>query len=107
MSLHKQFLKSKNAWKVTFSLADEAVGPAKEVVLMGDFNNWEKEKAIPMKNTKGNFSASMEMKPGEQHEFRYLIDNEIWVSDGEADRFSATPYGVENSVVVAPEAVEK
>jgi 1,4-alpha-glucan branching enzyme len=102
MSLQKEFLKSKKTCKVTFSLANEAVNGAKEVLLLGDFNQWGKEAPLPMKNAKDGFMATMDLKPGAEYEFRYLIDNETWMNDREADKYVSTPFGVENSVVVVP-----
>ena len=59
-----------------------------------------------MKLKAGKFTTSMNFKPGEEHQFRYLIDNERWVNDWKADKYVPTPFGVENSVVVATEDVE-
>ena len=101
MSLQKQFLKSKKEYKVTFSLPKEAAMEAKEVKVVGDFNNWRKDKGILMKLKDGQFTASINLKPGKEHQFRYLIDNERWVNDWKADKYVATPFGVDNSVVVA------
>ncbi|MBK9013797.1 MAG: isoamylase early set domain-containing protein [Saprospiraceae bacterium] len=106
MSLKKQFLKSKKAYSVTFSLPNEVVNGAKEVLLLGDFNQWGKDAPIPMKNAKDGFMASMELKPGQEYEFRYLVDNKTWVNDREADKYVSTPFGVENSVVVVPAEME-
>ena len=100
MSLQKQFLKSKQAWKVTFSVPQAAFEGAKEIKVLGDFTNWEAEKAIPMKAQNGDFLASVELEPGKAYQFRYLIDNELWENDPEADNYAPTPFGVMNSVIV-------
>ncbi len=99
MSLQKQFLKSKRVCKVTFCLPEAAANGAREVKILGDFNNWEKEKAIPMKVKNGEYVASVELDAGKEYQFRYLLDNEIWENDGAADGYAPTPFGVENSVV--------
>lgn len=100
MSLQKQFLKSKQACKVTFCLPETAAKGAKEVKVVGDFNNWEKDKGIPMKVKNGEYLATTELKTGGAYQFRYLIDNETWENDEAADGYAPTPFGVENSVVV-------
>jgi 1,4-alpha-glucan branching enzyme len=41
MSLKKQFLKSKPVCKVTFTVDPTLVEGAKEVAVLGDFNNWD------------------------------------------------------------------
>ncbi len=103
MSLKKQFVKAKHAYKVTFCLPQEAVNGAKEVELLGDFNNWDPAGAVPMKAKNGEFTATVELQPGQEYQFRYLADHETWLNDWEADKYVPTPFGVENSVVVAPD----
>lgn len=100
MSLQKQYLKSKQAWKVTFCVPKTAIEGAKEIKVLGDFTNWEADKAIPMIAKNGDFLASVELEPGKEYQFRYLINNEIWENDPEADNYAPTPFGVENSVVI-------
>lgn len=101
MSLQKQFLKSKNAVKVTFCLPKEMVKEAKEIMVLGEFNNWDSQKGLPMKVKNGEFLATMELDAGKEYQFRYFIDNEIWGNDLEADKYMPTPFGVMNSVVTA------
>lgn len=100
MSLKKQFLKSKPICKVTFRLPSEAAETAKKVVLVGDFNEWDKEAGVKMKQLKdGSFKTIVELETGKAYQFRYLIDGSTWENDWEADEYIATPYGTENSVV--------
>ena len=101
MSLKKQFLKSKPICKVTFKLPKEAVVEAESVKLLGDFNEWEQATAIAMKPLKnGSFKTTVDLEVGKEYQFRYLIDDEKWENDWEADKYEASPYGTENSVVV-------
>jgi 1,4-alpha-glucan branching enzyme len=102
MSLQKQFLKSKKVYKVTFSLPVEAASAAKAVLLVGDFNNWDKNEGILMSPKKGAYSATVELEPGKEYQFRYLVDGETWENDWEADKYITTPFGIDNSVVVVP-----
>ena len=44
--MKKQFVKSKDAWKVTFNPALDCVGEANDVKVLGDFNNWNPEEAL-------------------------------------------------------------
>ena len=100
MALVKQFLKSKPFCKVTFRLPAEAVETAEKVVLVGDFNEWNKEEGIVMKQLKnGSFKTIVKLETGKTYEYRYLIDGEKWENDWEADGYVPTPYGDENSVV--------
>lgn len=100
--IKKQFLKNKPVCKATFSLPKEAVESANEVFLVGDFNDWDTDKGIQMTQLKnGSFKATVELETGKEYQFRYLIDGETWENDWEADKYVATPFGVDNSVVIA------
>ncbi len=101
MSLKKQFLKSKPICKVTFKLPKEAVVEAESVKLLGDFNEWEQTSAVAMTALKnGSFKTTLDLETGKEYQFRYLIDDEKWENDSEADKYAVSPYGTENSVVV-------
>ncbi|WP_138482945.1 isoamylase early set domain-containing protein [Dyadobacter bucti] len=101
MALSKQFVKSKSLYKVTFTVPAEAAAETKKVALVGEFNGWNPEEAIALKKQKdGSFKAILELASGE-YQFRYILDDEKWENDWEADKY--VPAGVaatENSVVV-------
>ena len=95
----KKFLKSKPVCKATFTLPAEAVQGAKKVVLVGDFNGWDTDAGIKMKKQKDVYKTTVELETGKEYEFRYLLDGETWENDWAADKYVATPFGVDNSVV--------
>ncbi len=101
MSLKKQYLKSKPVCKVTFRIPKDTVSDAHNVCIVGDFNNWSTNNT-PMKNLKnGDFTATLELRPGQEYQFRYLIDNRRWENDREADKYIFNNYAnCENSVVI-------
>lgn len=101
MSIKKQYLKRKPVCKVTFRLPGEAAGFAGSANIVGEFNDWNIY-ATPMKKLKtGSFSVTIDLEPNREYQFRYLLDDEIWENDGEADKHVLHPYGDgENSVVV-------
>jgi 1,4-alpha-glucan branching enzyme len=101
MSLSKRYLKSKPVSKVTFRLPREAAIDARKVTVVGDFNGWDRV-ATPMKKLKdGGFSTTVDLEPGREYQFRYLINGEHWENDWNADRYVPTPFGDgDNSVVV-------
>ena len=74
---------------------------ARQVSLVGDFNNWD-TKAGPMrKGPDGVWHLSVGLKPG-CHEYRFLAD-EVWCDDPAARQRVANSLGTENCVrMVAP-----
>jgi 1,4-alpha-glucan branching enzyme len=96
--LKKQFLKTKDVVKVTFSLPEAVQGET--VFLVGDFNNWD-EAATAMKRQKnGSFTVTLELDKSREYQFRYLVNSTEWHNDWEADKYVPNPYSGDNSVVV-------
>jgi len=89
---------------VTFILPKEAASDAKEVRVLGDFNDWNWEAGPAMKSTKTEFKATVELATGRSYQFRYMIDNKRWENDWNADDYTTSPFtGIENSVVMVEE----
>lgn len=101
MSIKKQYLKSKGICKVTFTVPETESDKVQKVHVVGDFNDWSIS-ATPMKRSrKGIFTTSVNLKQGQEYQFRYLIDDDRWDNDTEADKYAGTPYGdALNSVIV-------
>jgi 1,4-alpha-glucan branching enzyme len=100
MAIAKQFLKSKPVCKVTFELASDQV-QGNQVLLLGDFNNWDSEGTQLKKQKNGNYKATLDLPVGNDIQFRYLVDGKSWINDDAADKY--VPSGVSadfNSVVV-------
>ncbi|MBC8391542.1 MAG: glycoside hydrolase [Deltaproteobacteria bacterium] len=90
-TLSKQIIKRK---RVTFSFEATAAG---EVILMGDFNNWNPKKH-PMKQDKGErWSKTVVLSPG-THEYKFFVDGE-WKEDPRNDQTCANCFGTQNSVL--------
>ncbi|BBO84811.1 isoamylase early set domain-containing protein [Desulfosarcina ovata] len=100
MSLKKQYLKKSVRCKVTFRLPKAAAATAKTVHIVGEFNDWSTVRT-PMKRLKnGEFKVVVDLVPGREYQFRYLIDQTVWENDWEADRYVKSDFGdCENSVV--------
>lgn len=96
MAIKKQFLKSKPVCKVTFTVPAEE---AKNVAVVGSFNEWSVE-ANPLKKLKsGTFKGTVDLETGNSYEFRYLIDGE-YKNEIEADSLAWNDYaGAENCVL--------
>ncbi len=101
MSLKKKFLKNKSVCRVTFKVSKEVAKTAKMIHVVGDFNNWDRS-ASPMKHSKeGSFTAAIDLETGRTYQFRYLLDEDRWENENEADRQELTVYGDSyNSVIV-------
>lgn len=93
MALKKQYVKSRQLFKVTFSIPRESVEDAKRVALAGDFNNWDTEADLMKRRKDGTFSISLYLEPGKTYQFRYLIDDARWENDWEADSYIPHAYG--------------
>ncbi|MEL6842058.1 MAG: carbohydrate-binding module family 20 domain-containing protein [Bacteroidota bacterium] len=99
--MKKQYSKTKPACKVTFSLPKDAVKGADKVVVIGEFNGWDKKSALPLSEKKdGSYATIIELPTGQSFEFRYLIDDSRWENDWTADAYVPSPFpGIFNSVV--------
>lgn len=97
MSIQKQYLKSKPECKVTFCIE---ASEAKKVQVAGVFNNWKAD-TMPLKKLKnGTFKGSVNLPINESFEFKYVVDESVWVNDNEADNYVWNDYaGAENGVI--------
>ena len=105
--LKKQYVKSRQIWKVTFELGRAELPEgldAETVHLVGGFNEWDTQ-ATPMKRAKGGaYRATVELEPGQDVEFRYLVNGEHWCNDWQADAYVPGGVGGDNCVVALPPA---
>jgi len=93
---------------ITFSLPAEALEGASEAILLGDFNNWNGDNAPRLvKQDDGTFSAVVKLEAGKTYHYRFLLDNNRWVNDYNAQRYEAVAgLHIENSVITVPDSVE-
>jgi 1,4-alpha-glucan branching enzyme len=95
--LKKNYSKTGDSCRVTFKLPGDV--SAETVHLCGEFNEWSPTKH-PMKRLKdGSFSVTVSLEPGQSYRFRYLLDNERWENDWDADAYVANQYGTEDSLI--------
>jgi 1,4-alpha-glucan branching enzyme len=101
MSIRKQYLKTRPVCKVTFKIDPSKGNSARKACIVGEFNGWSPT-ASPMKRLKnGAFTATLDLEPGREYQFRYLLGKHHWANESEADREVLTPYGDSyNSVIV-------
>ena len=98
--IKKEYFKTKNICRVTFTIPKIAAPDAKSVCIVGDFNNWNIH-ANPMKKLKnGDYTIKLDLEPGKEYQFRYFIDESKWENGWNADKYVKSHYGrFDNSVV--------
>ncbi len=99
--IKKEYVKGEDLCRVTFRLPSVAAVKAQSVHIVGDFNDWNIH-GSPMKKTQnGDYTITLDLTPGKEYHFRYLIDESKWENDWNADKYVRSPYGdSDNSVVV-------
>ena len=92
MSIKKQYLKSKPECKLSFRVTKEEANNADSVKIVGEFNGWD-EAVVPMKKLKsGDFTQTINLETGKAYQFKYLINDNVWENDAEADKM--VPNGI-------------
>jgi len=83
----------------TFSL--EAT-EAKEVFLVGDFNNWSSGKHPMQRDENGMWNKRVMLYPG-NHEYKFLVDGQ-WKEDPRNNRRRPNCFGSYNNIISLSEA---
>ena len=94
--ISKTYFKTKDYVKVKFSVNPEN---AETVAIVGLNDDWETLVYMSRKKD-GNFSADVSLPKNSQHEFKYLVNENEWLIEPEADNQSQNPFGTVNSVIV-------
>jgi 1,4-alpha-glucan branching enzyme len=106
MSIIKTFLPDKGICKVAFTLPELATNQAHKVSIVGDFNSWNPNKNLMKKDKNGLYKGTIELPLGKLYQFRYLVDDNQWVNEWDADAYSPTPYGNEYNMILSSVAPE-
>jgi 1,4-alpha-glucan branching enzyme len=81
--------------RMTFKL----VAPeAREVILLGDFNDWDKKKHFMKRDQNGIWSKIVMLAPG-RYEYKFLLDGD-WHNDPSNDQTVPNTFGTLNSVLI-------
>ncbi|MCV9387591.1 isoamylase early set domain-containing protein [Reichenbachiella ulvae] len=101
MSIKKQFLKSKDVCKVTWTVDKKVAKGAENVSLSGSFNDWSLD-AHPFKKLKsGDFKLVLELPKDQKYEFRYLVDGNEWINEEEADGYVDNQVSNESNCLIS------
>lgn len=90
--------------RVTFELAGSELPEGiqvESVRLVGEFNGWDTA-AESMRAEAGVFRITLELEPGREYQYRYLINDRCWFNDPHAVAYVPNGFGGENCVVVTP-----
>lgn len=84
--------------RITFTLPSAIL--AQRVSVVGDFNGWD-ARATPMRHDRSadQWTATVDLEPGQRYRFRYLVDGQEWLNDWCADDHVENCYGCYDSVV--------
>ena len=83
--------------RVTFSIPAEI--EAERVMLLGDFNDWDRGATPLVRRKAGYFSTTLVLSTDRTYRFRYLLDGKRWENDEAADELVPNPFGTKDSVV--------
>lgn len=93
--IQKTYLKKKSYCKVKFIFTAENT---ETVEVLGLNSDWEN--AIIMKKKKdGTFACEVSLPKDSQHEFKYLVNETIWMNEPAADGELPNIYGTSNSFI--------
>ena len=101
MSIKKQYLKSKDLYKVTWAIDKKTANGAEAINLSGSFNDWSHHEHPMEKLRSGAFKIVMELPKNEEYQFRYLVDQTKWINEDEADRYTDNQLSNEQNCVIS------
>ncbi len=84
-----------NAKSVEFKLY---APQARKVSIAGSFNKWDTKADQAKKDSKGNWSIKLKLKPG-SYEYKFFVDGN-WMNDPRATSFASNAFGSQNCLIV-------
>ena len=100
MSIKKRYFKTKPFCTVTFKLEKDAASSFERAAVVGEFNDWDTRATEMTRLKDGSFKVNVNLEPGRAYQFRYLLNDDTWQNDPEAEEFVPTEFhDAENSLV--------
>jgi hypothetical protein len=93
--IQKTYLKKKDYCKVKFITNFEN---AETIEILGLNSDWENPIEMSRKKD-GSFTCDVSLPKNTQHEFKYLVNETIWINEPEADGENPNVFGGSNSVI--------
>jgi 1,4-alpha-glucan branching enzyme len=94
--VQKTYFKTKDYCKVKFTVNAEN---AETIEILGLNSDWENS-VVMSKKKDGSFSCELSLPKGSQHQFKYRVNETLWVNEPEADSTQPNEFGGLNSVIV-------
>ena len=94
--VQKTYYKTKDYCKVKFTFKPEV---GETVAILGLNSDWRNSVSMNRKKD-GTFSADVNLPKDSTHEFKYLVDETVWLNEPEADKEVPNEFGGSNSVIV-------
>ena len=94
--VQKIYFKTKDYCKVKFTFSIE---DAETVEILGLNSDWENS-IVMSKKKDGSFSSEVSLPKNTEHEFKYRVNETLWLNEPEADKEITNQYGSINSVIV-------
>jgi 1,4-alpha-glucan branching enzyme len=94
--IQKTYFKTKDYCKVKFTCNFDN---AEQVEILGLNSDWEKS-VIMSRKKDGSFSCDVSLPKNSTHEFKYLVNENTWLNEPEADSEQPNIFGGSNSVIV-------
>lgn len=70
---------------------------AKKVNLAGTFNAWNTKSVLAKKDSRGNWTAKLNLKPG-KYEYKFLVDGK-WINDPNCPSCVPNAFGTSNCTI--------
>lgn len=94
--VQKTYFKTKDYCKVKFTVSAEN---AETIEILGLNSDWENS-VLMSKKKDGSFACEVSLPKGTQHQFKYRVNEQIWVNEPNADSEQQNEFGGINSVIV-------
>ncbi len=75
--------------------------PVNRVALVGDFNNWDKDEDLMVRQPDGSFRFIMSLNPGTYH-YKFVLEDVEWISDPKSSERIHDGQGGDNSILRVP-----
>ena len=95
--LKKSYTKTRRSCRVTFYLPADV--QAEHATLCGEFNDWNPAAHPMIKKKDGTFYVSLYLDAGASYRYRFLLDNDRWENDWEAEAYVPNEHGSEDSLI--------